>query len=241
MLVHAEIAQLGRGDALATHVAQLKLRVSGRLKQGWRSQMIRYGLRRDLEQSIDRPSAKIPIDVRPLAEADLDILLPVSNGMQMAERLDIVWRRGFHRKVPRGCHVAVDLNTGRPCYMQWLIGPSENELVRRLGGFPDLAADEALLENAYTPSSHRGLGIMSAAMAMIAERAEGLGARYVHTFVGTDNPASLKGCQRAGFYPHIMHCRTQHGFGVFVRNSFEPLSQDDPRRLPQLPGGSLQH
>ena len=225
MREQADVLPFNEGNAFATRVAQLKLRVSGRLGQGLRSQMERIGLRRDLSQHLDRPSAKIPIDVRPLAEGDIDILLPFSSELQMAERLDIVWRRGFYRKVPRGCHVAIDLNTGQPCYMQWLIGPSENELVRRLGGFPDLKPDEALLENAYTPSSHRGLGIMSAAMAMIAERAEGFGARYVHTFVGTDNTASLKGCQRAGFQPYLLHRRTQHGFGFFVRNSFEPLSE----------------
>jgi RimJ/RimL family protein N-acetyltransferase len=45
------------------------------------------------------------------------------------------------------------------------------------------------------------LGIMSAAMALIAERATEVGARHVLTFVDQHNIASLKGCQRAGFHP----------------------------------------
>ena len=40
---------------------------------------------------------------------------------------------------------------------------------------------------------------MSAAMSLIAEQGRSVGARYVITFVGVDNTASLKGCYRAGF------------------------------------------
>jgi RimJ/RimL family protein N-acetyltransferase len=83
--------------------------------------------------------------------------------------------------------------------VQWLLGVRDNDFIARLGGFPALEADQALLENAYTPPAFRGLGIMPAAMAAIAEHASELGARYVLTFVDQHNIASLKGCQRAGF------------------------------------------
>ena len=66
----------------------------------------------------------------------------------------------------------------------------KNPLIRTLSGFPNLEPDEALLENAFTPVAYRGHGIMSAAMALIAERAADIGARNVLTFVGTDNIAS---------------------------------------------------
>lgn len=210
-------------------LVETKHRIVGRLKQGSHSENVRYGLRRDLTQAIDRPSAKIPIDVRAMVPADLDFLLPADRGSSLSERLDIAWRRGFYRKAPHGCHVAVDLRDNRPCYMQWLISSHEANLVRGLG-LPKLADDEALLENAYTPPSHRGLGIMSAAMAMIAEQASKTNARYVTTFVGIENTASLKGCQRAGFHPHLLHRRVQYGFGTFVRHIFVPLAQEDSLR-----------
>ena len=47
--------------------------------------------------------------------------------------------------------VAVGDRDGSPCYVQWLIGPGENALRT----FSTLAPGEALLENAYTPVSHR--------------------------------------------------------------------------------------
>jgi RimJ/RimL family protein N-acetyltransferase len=92
------------------------------------------------------------------------------------------------------------------------------------------------LENAFTPADYRGKGIMSAAMSRIAEQAEQYGARYVVTFVGDDNIASLKGCQRAGFAPHLMHFRTRRAFGLLDSNRFETLAEDDPRRHHFLPG-----
>jgi RimJ/RimL family protein N-acetyltransferase len=93
---------------------------------------------------------------------------------------------------------------------------------------------EALLENAYTPPAYGGLGIMSAAMARIAEQASAFGATDVLTFVDQQNIASLKGCERAGFYPDLLYRRVQIGFGLIKRDVFETLSPDDPRRTSRL-------
>jgi len=208
---------------------RLKQRIAERLQQGVYGQFRRYGLRRDLQQKLAPPSAKIPIAVRPLLPADLDILLPLQGG-PASEQNEIIWRRDFYRQKPEGCYVAVDLRDDSPCYMQWLLGANDNRLIATIGGFPALAQNEALLEHAYTPPSHRGLGIMSSAMALIAERAADIGARHVLTFVEEKNIASLKGCHRAGFSPHLLHRRTQIGFGTFVRHSFKSLPENDPRR-----------
>jgi RimJ/RimL family protein N-acetyltransferase len=107
---------------------------------------------------------------------------------------------------------------------------ADNDFIQSLGGFPQLAPNEALLENAYTPANYRGLGIMSAAMALIAERAADFGARYVLTFVDEQNTPSLKGCERSGFHPHMLHHRMQKGFGVIRKDRFEMLRAGDPRR-----------
>jgi hypothetical protein len=83
----------------------------------------------------------------------------------------------------QACYVAVDQHD-IACYMQWLIGSNVNEHIKRIyhGGFPWLERDEALLEDAYTPEQRRGLGIMSCAMAQIAERGKDIGARFIITF-----------------------------------------------------------
>jgi RimJ/RimL family protein N-acetyltransferase len=229
----AEPAQLYvHGEStLRNRLAQMQTRVAGRLKLGLYAKSSRYGLCRDLALSIEKPSAKIPIAVRPLREGDLASLLSLdASQSNQGERLEVAWRRAFVDKGARGGFVAIDQRSETPCYVQWLFGSRDNDFIQRLGGFPVLEAHEALLENAYTPPNYRGLGIMSAAMALIAERASEIGARHVLTFVDDHNIASLKGCQRAGFYPQMLHHRTRLGFGLITRDRFEKLRDGDPRR-----------
>jgi RimJ/RimL family protein N-acetyltransferase len=112
--------------------------------------------------------------------------------------------------------------------MQWLIGPNENLNLQRIfrGGFPWLEPNEALLEDAFTPESHRGLGIMSCAMAHIAERGLAINARYVITFVHESNIPSLKGCKRAGFVPYKL--RREQNFLFHRTISFASLPLGTP-------------
>jgi RimJ/RimL family protein N-acetyltransferase len=217
-------------ERLASEVAALRRRVESRLKLGLSLRSLSYGLRRDLTVPIEYPVAKIPITVRPMQDGDLEALLPDDPSLPAQERMEANWRHGFARNVGSGGFVAIDGRDGSPCYMQWLLRSSQNDVIGRMKTFPLLKDDEALLENAYTPPSHRGLGIMSVAMALIAERAADFGARYVMTFVGHDNIASLKGCRRAGFDPDMLAKRHDSLFGLIRRNHFEKMAADDPRR-----------
>jgi len=219
-----------RRTAPQARLNEIKLLIEGRLRLGLRSEFTRYGLRRDLAVPFTIPGARIPISVRPLERSDFPVLLPENqHALEPLERIQIAWRRDFYKKVPEGCWVAIDERSGTPCYMQWLLSSTKN-----LSGFPDLEPDEALLENAYTPVAYRGLGIMSAAMALIAERAADIGARNVLTFVGDDNIGSLKGCQRAGFHPHLLNKRVRLLYGTINSNTFTILTPDDPRRTMQF-------
>jgi GNAT superfamily N-acetyltransferase len=223
-------------SSLADRARIFAHRIEGRLRLGLTRRAISYGLRRDLAVAVEHPSAKIPISVRPMKAADLGVLLPAdTSSLDPDDRIEVAWRVRFAGKFGLdGGFVAIDERSGQPCYMQWLLGPERNEEIARLRSFPRLAEGEALLENAYTPARHRGLGIMSAAMAQIAERGAETGARSVLTFVGRDNPASLKGCRRAGFSPDMVHTRRDLAFGLLRSDRFETLAPDDPRRNWQL-------
>lgn len=207
-------------DKLAYQAARLRQKVAGRMQQGFYSEFMGYGLRRDLGRPLEKPQAKIPLYVRPLKVEDLDILLPLMSDLEDSEKKQIIWRRHFYKKIPNGCFVAIDARNDKPCYMQWLLGSNDNPSLARFKSFPRLERKEALLEQAYTIPSHRGLGIMSAAMAEIAERAEDFGAEHVFTFVEGKGKASLKACRHAGFEPYLLHRRIQIGYGTIVRNSF---------------------
>lgn len=187
-----------------------------------------FGLKRDLRIDISHPKAKIPITVRKLHATDIPSLLPPAATLARQERVELATRKShFDANIPQ-CYVAVDDRNGAPCYFQWLMGPSQNARIQALFGpqwFPILRPDEALLENAYTPPAYRGNGIMSEAMALIAERAEDLGCRYVITFVEYGNIPSLKGCTRAGFSPHMTRTEKRVFHRIRMR-TFSGLPQD---------------
>ena len=219
------------GGALARARDLLRLVFTGRGRKMWRAMTYRLysdsasvGLRRDLQAPCVAPAAKRPFQVRPLTRDDelawLDVREPSLSDEQVYARLG---QARLLRSGIQTCHVAVEPD-GSACYMQWLILSSQNDQLRAFFGnlYPRLAPDEALLEGAYTPEAYRGQGIMAAAMAQIAERADQFGVRWVVTFVDESNAASLKGCARAGFVPYL---RRDERFRLFRRRVlFTPIA-----------------
>ena len=187
------------------------------------SVVVDFGLCRDLGRPFQAMPAGIPVDIRPLRpDDDLSFLNPVN--VTDAEAYIAFQRRDLLNL--HTCYVAIAPD-GNICYMQCLIGATENDtLCTQFNNvFPTLAADEALMEGAYTVPAYRGKGIMSYAMAQIAEKAVDFGAWRVITFVATDNTASLKGCERAGFFPYTKRTCSWRWFNRKV--SFEPIGPSE--------------
>ena len=187
-----------------------------------RSETVALGLRRDLTVPHPVPPAKIPIQVLPLQPGDdLSMLDVTPNILPDDVRGMLAQRRLVEAALPT-CWVAIGPD-GRVCYMQWLSASQDNAHIERQWAdlFPVLAPDEALLEGAYTGRAYRGQGIMAHAMARIAEGASDFGARWVLTFVGETNVASLKGCAKAGFVPYVR--RTESWWLMRRRVRFVPL------------------
>jgi GNAT superfamily N-acetyltransferase len=186
--------------------AVLQRVVGGRLN----SRTLAFGLCRDLNQPHTAPAAQLPLEVRPLgAGDDLSMLDIEASGLPSDVVLQrLAQRRLLAAELPR-CWVAIAPD-GKVCYMQWLVAPRDNARIRAVWGdlFPPLAPDEALLEGAYTGDAYRGQGIMAHAMSRIAEAAREFGARWVKTYVGQGNVASLKGCKKAGFVPCVERSET---------------------------------
>ena len=162
-----------------------------------------FGLRRDLGLPHAVPAAKIMLVVRPLAPGDDLSMIAHDTGDPATAYSRQSQRRLVAADIPT-CWVAIAPD-GKVCYMQWLISPADNHRMQAYWGdlFPRLRPDEALLEGAFTGDAYRGQGIMPHAMSRIAEQAGAFGARWVVTFVGEANIASLKGCKKAGFVPYV--------------------------------------
>ncbi len=215
------------GGSLEEGLAMLRTKVARHLTLGPYSKRISIGLRRDLAVAVDPPTAKIPVRLRDFRQDDIPALFPAGGGAAAeGERADVEWRlrAAAHGVLPSRCYVLVDERSGRPCHIQWLTAPGYGDAIRRSGALPRLAADEAMLENAFTPVGFRGLGIMAAAVHLIAECARVLGMRHLLAFVDEDNAASLKAAERAGLTPWSIRTRRQFGFGIVRTVRFERIA-----------------
>lgn len=167
------------------------------------SEAIAYGLSRDATTEITRPTAKIPITVRPIEPRDVDLaFVQEIEKSEGSEKMELVRRYQLYQLGTPTGYVAVT-EDDEPCYMQWLITSEQNAAIQKYfdGLFPILGPDEALLEMAYTMQKFRRNRIMAEAMARIAEAGFEQGVKRVITFVGISNVSSLKGCKLAGFSP----------------------------------------
>ena len=170
-----------------------------------------YVLRRDLNVSFRAAPARLPITIRPIGAQDVPEILRARPGRLLL----------LQANIPT-CYLAVN-SEDRICYMQWLIGPDEQDRFKPFfkGEFRLLARNEVLLEFAYTFEAFRGQGIMGPAMAAIAEKGLELGARWAVTYVLKDNIAALKGCRQAGFHPYMI---SEERWRLFCfRQSFRSL------------------
>jgi ribosomal protein S18 acetylase RimI-like enzyme len=189
----------------------LAKQVLWRVRQRLQSHDEAYGLKRDLDVPHEAPRALIEFDIRPIRAKDVPLILGTEGRVAADEKWDQASRRRLVDSHAGTCYVAITPD-GQPCYMQWLFSHRDNDFLQHYfkGSFPTLDAETALLEGAFTPSAFRGQRIMSAAMSQIAERARDHGARYVITFVGVDNAASLKGCERSGFRVYARRLQDWH-------------------------------
>ncbi|PCI11376.1 MAG: GNAT family N-acetyltransferase [Flavobacteriaceae bacterium] len=157
------------------------------------SEINSFGLKRDLNINFKSPKALIDITIRCSKTTDDSHFEQEYSNSGLTEENIL------------NCYVAVNKKES-PCYRQWLMGSSQNSKIQSFFNnlFPVLKEDEALLEGAFTLPEFRGKRIMPAAMSIISEKGNGIGARYIITFVNINNIPSLKGCKRSGFSPYIL-------------------------------------
>ncbi len=158
-------------------------------------------LARDLRTPHQAPRPELDITIRRITARDTEpSILQPTGGLPPTERWGLERRRSLFAQQFGTCYVAVD-DRGDACYVAWLFSQHDNPHVHRFfkGWFPPLDASTALLEAVYTVPTHRGKHVMSAASALIAQRAAEFGAHRVLAFVDTRNTASVRGFRHAGF------------------------------------------
>lgn len=161
------------------------------------------GLERDLTVTHDPPPARVAIEIHTLDDETATRLFS-EKGLEPNAVLEMESRRRFWEDRIPDAYVAVD-ETGMPCYVQWAIPGEQARLIKSYfgSGFPDLEADELLLEGAWARPEARGKRIMAEAMSRITTAGAGAHHRRAITFVGVDNEASIRGCRAAGYETYI--------------------------------------
>src|SRR5271169_2092272 len=170
------------------------------------SDTVYYGLVIELPNAYFPVSSAIPVQLRPLRDADIAVLFNVNtphlSDIGIAERL---YRLLLINSEIRSCYVAVT-QEGNPCSALWLIPATENKKIRNHsnGAFPLLATDELLLEGLFTLETYRNRHIMACCVAQVLEKAKETGAKKVLSFVHNENIQSLRLLKRVGFIEYTI-------------------------------------
>ncbi len=165
-----------------------------------------YGLKRILNDEIYSLPCKLEYDLHLASSqemAEVFLLLSLDNPHSIME---LVHRKIFYDQGLANCYLARTKITNEPCYIQWMVSSKDMSLSkgRVRDCYPPINQDEVMLEHAYTFKKYRSQGLMGSVMVKLADRAKAEGYQQMITYVETDNVASLKGCEKAGFHKYCL-------------------------------------
>jgi GNAT superfamily N-acetyltransferase len=180
------------------------------------------GLARSLETPVAARAPRRTLSVRPIAPHEQEAFADTSDARGDAALVRINARHLFTTGI-QTCYVAVT-EDGTPVYMQYLIGPDQNGRLGDAFGelMPPLAADEAMLEFAFSREQYRSVGAMPAVVPELAQKARDRGARRLVTWVPDRNQAVLRYFERIGF---VRFAARKERYRLFRRTvRFEPTA-----------------
>ena len=182
------------------------------LGQRIKSERLSFVLKKDLELKMEMPRSLINIELRPYTKEDSQYFKEDTGNLFMFKKLS-------------GCYVAVN-DKGIPCFRIWMLKPSLNEVIKDYWGdsYPQLNNNEVLIARAFTLKKFRGLGIMSKAMALLAENAKKEGFKFAITITPIENKNSLYSSFYAGFKPYLV---LREKYFIFKKmDRFEEIPND---------------
>ena len=147
------------------------------------------------------PEPKTHVTLRPMKPDDIPKLLDI-NQMGLKDE-DVLERIRLLRVLNSGmqeCYVA-ETDDGAPCHISWWVNSSQNPIIKEFygGGILPLAADEVLVEGAFTLEAYQRLGIQKWRRFKFFEKSLAIGAKRVINYVRHDNLPSLKSGKNAGY------------------------------------------
>ena len=115
------------------------------------------------------------------------------------DKKELLARLFFYRDGFRNCYVTK--NGDEIAFMQWIIFPSENEIIKEKYStkFSPLSASQVVIENAFTFPRYRGRGYLQYGTAKLLEFARSKGYKSAICYIRKDRVASLNEFTKMGF------------------------------------------
>lgn len=152
---------------------------------------------RNLQETL--PATKRRQQPSPITEHDLVCIRNELRRLPTEDRREILSRLRFYGKGFTNCYVI--RNGDDIAYMQWIIFPTENQVLAEhvADRFYPLAADQIMIENAFTFPRYRGRGYFLEGTRHLLAMARERGYRNAICYIRKDRIASLNQMTRMGF------------------------------------------
>jgi hypothetical protein len=172
------------------------------------------------------PEPEIRVTLRPMKPDDIPRLLDINQkGMKDEDVLERIRLLRILNSGIQECYVA-ETDQGVPCHISWWINSSQNPIIEEFygGGILPLAADEVLVEGAFTLEAYQRLGIQRWRRLKFFEKSLDVGATRVINYIRHDNLPSLKSSRSAGYKLFMIR---KDKWRLFSRSFiFKPVSED---------------
>lgn len=119
-------------------------------------------------------------------------------GLGFLERLESVGRREARRRLAGGADLWLLQEAGRAAFCCWIFRARTPVLAAR-GGWLQLPAGTACLEDSFTATDYRGRGLAPAVWSRVADALASQGLSALITKVAEDNLPSRRAVEKAGF------------------------------------------
>ena len=134
-----------------------------------------------------------------LSEGDWTGIADQLKDLDFAEKKELLARGRFYQSGFKNCYGFKD--NGRVVYLQWIVSPSENEIISRkyTRRYALLSPRQVMLENAFTFPGWRERGLHLAGSAQLMRMAREQGCTNAICYVRKDNLAALNDFLELGF------------------------------------------
>jgi hypothetical protein len=159
-----------------------------------------YVLHKNIDSPVQIIKIRKNVSVVTVDDDDFDTLVQSVKTLDVKMKRELVGRLIFYRSGLKNCYAA-KTKEGEIAYIQWIIFPSENEILREQYSslFYPLKQGQVMIENVFTFPKFRGIGLLPHVMGLLINKASEAGYKIAVTYIRADRISSLNEAIIMGF------------------------------------------